>query len=154
MIDRQSNNPGRVKITLDDGSVMYGTIERADDPVVVGTPLNKNTFFNNRNSERYICDLPSEAFELLLQEIVVNALADKWSSSVNENGYYTQTISVAEMKKEYTPVYALEYDKAETVNELQDTFAYITRIITADGLVTLCAIERPAIDLSIRLKGV
>lgn len=154
MQDRQPTKPNRVKITFDDGTVKYGYIERADEPTVEGTPLNKANLFSGNNSDRYACDVPSEAFELLTREIIVAVPKTGWSPEVNADGYYTQTISVAGMKKEYTPVYMLEYDKAETVNALQDAFAYIARIITADDSITLCAIERPAINLSVRLKGV
>ena len=54
-IDRQPVSPGRRKITHEDGSSEYVTMEMADDPVVVGTPLNRNTFmelqgFTNDNT--------------------------------------------------------------------------------------------------------
>lgn len=39
-IDRLPTRPGRVKITLEDGSSYFATMERADDPTVEGTPLN------------------------------------------------------------------------------------------------------------------
>lgn len=40
-VDRESGTPGRVKITPEDGSApFYAVVERADEPVVVGTPLN------------------------------------------------------------------------------------------------------------------
>lgn len=41
MQDRVSANPGRVLITPESGDAYYATIERADNPTVVGTPLNK-----------------------------------------------------------------------------------------------------------------
>jgi hypothetical protein len=43
-VDRKSNKPNRYKITKADGSTEYVTLERADEPTVVGTPLNANTF--------------------------------------------------------------------------------------------------------------
>jgi hypothetical protein len=43
-VDRQSAYPNRYKITRADGSTEYITLERADEPVVVGTPLNAETF--------------------------------------------------------------------------------------------------------------
>lgn len=42
--DRQSNYPNRYKITREDGTFEYVTLERADDPTVVGTPLNASVF--------------------------------------------------------------------------------------------------------------
>lgn len=39
-LDRVPTYPGRVKITKEDGTFEYVTIERADEPTVVGTPVN------------------------------------------------------------------------------------------------------------------
>ena len=46
--DRISMKPGRVKITLEDGSTLYATVERADEPIVSGTFINKDLFDNIR----------------------------------------------------------------------------------------------------------
>lgn len=43
-VDRKSTYPNRYKITRADGSSEYVTLERADSPTVVGTPLNAATF--------------------------------------------------------------------------------------------------------------
>ena len=42
--DRVPQMPGRVKITTEDGMSQYATIERADEPVEEGTPLNAKHF--------------------------------------------------------------------------------------------------------------
>lgn len=42
-VDRQSANPGRFKMTLKDGTAYYVTLERADNPIIAGTPLNAAT---------------------------------------------------------------------------------------------------------------
>lgn len=40
--DRDPMNPGRVKITPENGSSeFYATLERADNPLIIGTPINK-----------------------------------------------------------------------------------------------------------------
>lgn len=66
MKDRVSANPGRVKLTPEDGSpAFYATMERADNPIEEGTPLNKSTLLSDA-----ACDLleipqtstPNEAF--------------------------------------------------------------------------------------------
>ena len=44
VVDRVSTYPGRVKLTRADGTVEYVTWERADQPTVVGTPINKALF--------------------------------------------------------------------------------------------------------------
>ena len=44
-VDRTAENPNRYKITYEDsGSSSYAKIELADNPIEVGTPLNKATF--------------------------------------------------------------------------------------------------------------
>lgn len=44
-IDRKSGKPNRYKITPENGGdPYYVIIERADEPVVEGTPLNAETF--------------------------------------------------------------------------------------------------------------
>ena len=53
MKDRVSANPGRVKLTPEDGSpAFYATMERADNPTEEGTPLNKSTLLSDT-----ACDL-------------------------------------------------------------------------------------------------
>lgn len=42
--DRQSAYPNRYKVTRSDGTTEYITLERADEPTVVGTPLNASVF--------------------------------------------------------------------------------------------------------------
>lgn len=41
--DRQSARPNRYKVTTDNGETYYITLTRADEPTVVGTPLNAQT---------------------------------------------------------------------------------------------------------------
>lgn len=43
-IDRAPQKPGRVKITPEEGTAFYALLERADEPIQVGTPLNAGTF--------------------------------------------------------------------------------------------------------------
>lgn len=42
--DRVPQKPGRVKITPENGTAYYATMERADQPVTEGTPLNAKNF--------------------------------------------------------------------------------------------------------------
>ena len=43
-IDRVSAYPNRYLMTTEDGKASYVVIERADEPITVGTPLNAETF--------------------------------------------------------------------------------------------------------------
>ena len=42
--DRLPSKPNRVKVTKEDGTTEFLIIERADDPTVEGTPLNRAAF--------------------------------------------------------------------------------------------------------------
>ena len=42
--DRVPQKPGRVKITPENGTAYFATLERADEPIEVGTPLNAGNF--------------------------------------------------------------------------------------------------------------
>lgn len=50
MQDRVSASPGRVLITPESGEAYYATIERADNPTVEGTPLNKENLLKDRTA--------------------------------------------------------------------------------------------------------
>ena len=154
MEDRQSLKPGRVKITFDDGTVKFGTIERADEPTVVGTPINKNTLFNNINQNRYACELPSEAFNALVREIVVTIPISSWSEEPDDEGYHTAQITVEEMRKEYSPVFSPEVTEASSSDDIEADFTYIKRMTTYDGYVVFKTTSIPTVDMGIRIKGV
>lgn len=54
MKDRVSANPGRVKLTPEDGSpAFYATMERADNPVEEGTPLNKANLLTDATASKF-----------------------------------------------------------------------------------------------------
>lgn len=54
MYDRVSQNPGRVLITPEDGSgAFYATLAMADNPTVVGTPLNKASLLTDATAALY-----------------------------------------------------------------------------------------------------
>lgn len=155
MEDRQSANPGRVKFTLDDGTVMFGTIERADSPSVAGTPINKNTLFNSKNSERYVADLPSEAFELIGKVWGTFTLtASGWSSAVNSEGYYTQEVSIDGMSSQYYPTVIPVYSSATARDEEKFAFGQVDMIDTVDGKIIAKATEVPEYSVSFILAGV
>lgn len=154
MNDRQPTKPNRIKITFDDGTVKYGYMERADEPTVEGTPLNKANLFNSLNSDRYACDVPSEAFSLLTNEPVVTVPASGWSSAVDAEGYYTNQVTVAGMKEEYSPIYSAVLSDADSAMEIENAFSDIKRVLTYDGYIICKATKQLEIDINIKLKGV
>lgn len=52
-IDRKSAKPKRYKVIPETGNPYYVVLERADEPLVDGTPLNAETF-NNILNDTYI----------------------------------------------------------------------------------------------------
>lgn len=76
-VDRVPGDPGRVKITTD-GQSYYATIERADNPVVVGTKINAEIMSelkDNINALDKLCDELSNRVTAL--EKKVNTLETK-----------------------------------------------------------------------------
>lgn len=155
MEDRQSANPGRVKFTLDDGTVMYGVMERADSPSVAGTPLNKNTLFNSKNTQRYVANLPSEAFELIGKVWGTFTLtAAGWSSAVDAEGYYTQQIDIEGMSEEYYPQAIPAYGSKNTMAEEKVVWGQMPPFKSIDGAIVAQIEEKPTLNVSFILTGV
>lgn len=151
MLDRQPTKPGRIKLTDDSGNSQYYTMERADEPTVEGTPLNKATLFDNVNENRYGCSLPNDALKMLTKEWQVNVLASGWSANKNSAGYYTQTIAVEGMKSVYQPNFMPLYGIAANVYAVDEVFSVIKRMTTSNGNVTFMATEVPKNDITIRV---
>ena len=51
--DRIPLNPGRRKITHENGTSEYVTVEMADNPTVIGTPLNREAFMALQGFEAF-----------------------------------------------------------------------------------------------------
>ncbi len=151
MENRVPTKPGRIKLTDDSGNSQYYTMERADEPTVEGTPLNKATLFDSENESRYACGLPNDALKMLTKEWQVSVPAAGWSAAVNEEGYYTQTIAVEGMKSVYQPNFMPLYGLATGADTVDDTFSIIKRMTTADGSVTFLATGVPDNDITIRV---
>lgn len=151
MENRQPTKPNRIKLTDENGGVKYCYMERADEPTIEGTPLNKATLFDSANSDRYACDLPSEALALLTKEWQMNVPASGWSSVVNGDGYYTQTIAVSGMKSVYKPNFMPLYGTASETDAVDEVFSVIKRMTTADDSVTFLATEKPTNNITIRV---
>lgn len=88
-VDRVSTYPNRYKVTREDGTTEYLTLERADEPTVVGTPLNATTFndaFGNINP-----DLTGYATETYVNDAVKVAAP----RNLADNSDFTQFIAQA-----------------------------------------------------------
>lgn len=154
MKDRIPTLPGRVKFTKTDGTTEYVTMERADEPTEVGTPLNKATLFDSTQATRYGVETPNAAFGKLTNSVIVNVSIDGWSSTVNSEGYYTNKIAVAGMKKEYEPIYSLVPTSSALLEDEEAAFAVIKRMTTLDGYAEFKALEKPDISINVKVRGV
>lgn len=151
MLDRQTTNPGHVKLTLDDGTVFSGFLRRDDGPIVEGTPLNKANLFDDLASERYAAETPNEAFNLIGREIVVTVPADGW---YQEDGWYKNQVAVPEMRAVHQPRASVYITSADTAVDESLAFGVLYDIETFDGYIVCKALEPAAIDFSLRLTGV
>lgn len=154
MKDRIPTLPGRVKITKTDGTTEYVTMERADEPTEMGTPLNKATLLDANQSIRYGVETPNEAFSKLVGNVQVTVSIDGWSSTVNSEGYYTNKIAVAGMKKEYEPIYSLVPTSSALLEDEEAAFAVIKRMTTLDGYAEFKALEKPDKSIKVKVRGV
>ena len=151
MENRVPTKPGRIKLTDDSGNVKYYYMERADEPTVEGTPLNKATLFDSENESRYACGLPNDALKMLTKEWQVSVPVAGWSVAVNEEGYYTQTIAVEGMKSVYQPNFMPLYGIAANADTVDEVFSVIKRMTTANESVTFLATEKPTNNITIRV---
>ncbi len=61
-VDRQSTYPNRYKITTESGETYYAVLERADVPLVAGTPINAETLNGLRRileADQYGTEFPA-----------------------------------------------------------------------------------------------
>ena len=153
MENRVPTKPGRIKLTDDSGNVKYYYMERADEPTVEGTPLNKATLFDSENENRYGCGLPNDALKMLTKEWQVSVPAAGWSAS-QTNGWYTNQITVSGMKAVYNPVATVVLTSATLADDEQSAFSAIKQIETFDGYIICRAIDVPDSSINIKLTGV
>lgn len=153
MIDRSVQYPNRYQLTkVSDG--VYDLIPAPGTITQEGTPINKATVFDDNNVARYNVDEPDDAFKALVKEWNIIVQASNWSSSANSEGYYTNTISVTGMRSSFTPIFALNDTNAATIDDSISAFAELKRMTTANGSVTFLALDKPDINIPVRIKGV
>lgn len=150
MENRVPTKPGRIKLTDDSGNVTYYYMERADEPTVEGTPLNKATLFSVTNEELYQCSVPSEAFDKLAESIEIYLPLDGWSAERDENGYLYQQVEAEKINSKMNPLASL---KGSLRNE-KASWPFIHAIETYDGYVIARAVNLPYTDITVELKGV
>lgn len=86
---RQPKYPGRVKLTFEDGSVKVATMERADEPLVAGDPLNPFTLLKDETCTMLGGDPETMVPDDALQVLAALACSSGGSGDVGELEDYT-----------------------------------------------------------------
>ena len=90
MKDRVSANPGRVLITPEDGSgAFYATLAMADNPTVVGTPLNKASLLTDATAALFGLGpdaVPDDAFMAIPSLVVIGSSSVKGPDTTTQAG--------------------------------------------------------------------
>lgn len=89
---RQPKYPGRVKLTFEDGSVKVATIERADEPLVAGDPLNPYTLLKDETCTMLGGDPETMVPDDALQVLAALACSGGGSGDVGELEDYTMRV--------------------------------------------------------------
>lgn len=79
--DRIPLNPGRRKITHENGTSEYVTVEMADNPTVIGTPLNRAAFMALQGFEAFHVTFNDDG-----SITETNALNEPLNTSFNTDG--------------------------------------------------------------------
>ena len=155
VVDRVSTYPGRVKITKSDGTSEYVTWERADQPTVEGTPINKALF----DSIKADIGLSGDT-----TVFVSKSGSDTLGNGTSSNPYLTITKAIDSLPKNLNGKNAIINVGAGTYNETV-RFAYFTSGtvimngnvgagVTITGLrVQNCSVRLDSIALTIGSDG-
>ena len=76
-VDRKSTYPNRYKITNENGNSDYATLERADEPTVLGTPLNAETLNKLLNLKTTTVTLSASGWSDKTQTVSVSGVTAK-----------------------------------------------------------------------------
>lgn len=102
-LDRQPTQAGRRKITYEDGTSEYVTVEMADKPTVEGTPLNREVFMALQGFET-----TDTVFNDDGSITETNTLEETLVTTFNDDGSITET---------FTNIDGLAITKTTTFNE-------------------------------------
>ena len=154
MKDRQPADPGRIKLTLDDGTVLNGILERNDSPQEAGTPLNKANLFDDAAESRYGVETPNGAFNMIGKKWPdVTIPLSGWGAAA-VNGLYENQVTVPGMLAVYEPWAGVAYTSADTMEDEDDAFACVKEIETFVGYIIAKAKELPEQNITVRIRGV
>jgi hypothetical protein len=119
-----------------------------------GKALSTNDYTNAEKTKVANCpDDTNAELAKFTKEWIVTVPLSGWSSSTT-NGWYTNQITVSEMKSTYNPKADVVYSSSSTVEQDDSAMSCIKEILTYDGYVICRAIEKPETDVTVRLSGV
>lgn len=159
---RQPKYPGRIKLTFEDGSVKFATLERADEPLVAGDPLNPYTLLKDETCTMLGGDpetmVPDDALQVLA------ALACSGGGSGDSGELEDYTIEVGTFKNtaagwntykfrepfEGVPVVILQVEDFAGVAQIKtvtkDGFLYCLRTMADATTATAVTVHYTAIE--------
>ena len=134
VLDRVPTHPGRVKLIPVAGQANTYDMVRADDPIVVGTPINKLLF------------------DSIVSVAEATLAVDGWT--MGADGRYTQTVSVPAVRANSKIVIVdcnLDTDDADARAEILEAWAgpSSNEADQGDGSLTFYATELPAVSIPI-----
>lgn len=126
VVDRVSTYPGRVKITKADGTSEYVTWERADEPTVAGTPINKALF------DSIAADIGLSAD---ITVYVSKSGSDTLGNGSLSNPYLTITKAVNSLPKNLNGKMVILNIGAGTYSETVTVEHFVAGIVRVNGVV-------------------
>ena len=169
MTDRVPGAPGQYIMTVSaseaqkilTGEAVSVTLVRDDQPLVEGTPYNKQSVLPDDLAARICPNVvdpsPADAFAGLLSDIIDKTLlANGWSSSAP----YKQIISVTkdnsgvDITENHAPKICLLPDDDEVIREAQtEAWNCIGRAFTGDKTITfICYEDKPGTDIPLQIE--
>lgn len=144
VIDRVPTRPNRIKLTSEsDGSINYYAWERADEPTVDGTPINKELF------DSISTDLNAIRESHITKEVT---LGTTWVQD-SANGYYTQTVNVSWINAEDCPdIYVKKSGTYSNMKTQIKEFAKIVDAETSNGKIKFIASSATTSSLTLLVK--
>lgn len=185
VIDRVPTRPNRIKLTSEsDGSINYYAWERADEPTVDGTPINKELFdsigaditslqqttqtntsdiaTNKANIAMNTSDIAKNTSNIAkntndiakLKQLPTVTLGTSWVQDTT-NGYYTQTVALSGITSKDNPIVDVVLSGTlENMESQQEEWGKILKIETSTDTLKFYVSEPTSIELSVIVKGV
>lgn len=150
LIDKVDKEAGKGLSTNDFTNTYKATLDNLPDEI------EQNRKIDAATSDRYglTNGTPSQAFDRAVQLLTATIHTSGWSDTANTDGWYTNQVTVPEMKAVYNPTLDLVITSAALAEDERAAFGLIMECETFDGYVIARALEIPDIDINVRFTGV